>query len=129
MLGLISNRSRESQPQPIPVRHHAMLAGLSQKSFLKQWGEPEIQISLDPLEGFFSGDSVVLSADAPEEVSYSVWIYEKQDRIFFFKRQRLASHFKWSQFREKLKKPKEYTPPHHFKRPSPLMTTTLALVA
>jgi len=106
-----------------------MLAGLSQKSFLSQWGEPEIQISLDRLEGFFSGQAIIVRVDSAEEFLHTVWIYEKQDRIFFFTRQRLTAHFKWSEFREQWKTYKEETRSRFIKKPSPFITATLALVA
>jgi len=130
VFSFISNLWKE-QPRhiPVPARQHLMLAGLSQKSFLNQWGDPDIKICLDQLEGYFSNKSVVLSSEPQEEVKYSVWIYKNQDRIFFFTKQRLLFHYKWSHVRDKLK---AMGTGHTFqpaRRVSPFMTSTLALVA
>ncbi len=108
---------------------HLMLTGINQKIFLAQWGEPDLKISLDRLQGFYSSRQILLKTEATPEDYYTVWIYEKRDRIFFFKRGSLISHFKWSQFKNRLKRssfenhPKTYRPTRSF------YASTLALVA
>ncbi len=128
---LISNLWKNPlPPRPMMARqNHLMLAGINQTVFLNQWGIPEIKISLDRLGGFFNLDSMSFHIDSPEEDPYTVWIYEKRDRILFFKRGKLISHFKWSEFREKWKRPKEESGPRGIRKSSLLMATTLSLVA
>lgn len=82
---------------------HLMLAGINQKIFLSQWGEPELRISLDKLKGFYSINQISIQNEICQEDQYTVWIYEKRDRIFIFKKGSLISHFKLSQFRNRLK--------------------------
>jgi hypothetical protein len=106
-----------------------MLAGINQTIFLNNWGVPEIKISLDRLQGYYELDSLSLNTEPNEEDSHTVWIYEKKDRIFFFKRGKLVSHFRWSGFREKWKKPKEETDFRTPRKSSTLLATTLSLVA
>ena len=47
---------------------------------------------------------MALTTGSNEDDPHSVWIYPKQDRIFFFTNKRLVSHFKWSAFKEKRNK-------------------------
>lgn len=82
---------------------HQVLSGIHQTTFLNQWGHPEIRLSLDHLEGFFELDSISLKNELGEETFHSVWIYESKDKILFFKRGRLISHFKWSDFKQRWK--------------------------
>ncbi len=113
---LISNFLRQS-PQPFSgiKPPHQMLSGIHQTVFLNQWGVPEIRFSLDRMEGFFALDSVSLKNDSGEETLHSVWIYESKDKILFFKRGRLISHFRWSGFKQRWRGPDEAT---DFKIPS-----------
>ncbi len=125
---LISNLLR-GPSRPPRNNSHLMLAGINQTIFLNQWGVPEIKISLDRLQGSYELDSLSLSTEPNEGDSHTVWIYEKKDRIFFFKRGKLISHFRWSEFREKWKKPKEETDFQPVRKASGLLATTLSLVA
>jgi hypothetical protein len=97
-LSRISNLLKTS-PEALASRRHLMLAGLSQDVFLKEWGVPEIQISLDNLEGHCGREVVAVDADATGKAVHSVWIYKTKNRVFFFTRKKLVSHFKWSEFR------------------------------
>jgi len=125
---LISNILKGS-PRPPRSNQHLMLAGINQTVFLKNWGGPEIKIGLDRLQGHYELDSLSLDHEADEEDSHTVWIYEKKDRIFFFNKGKLVSHFRWSEFREKWKKPKGETEYRAPRKSSGLLATTLSLVA
>ena len=124
---LVSNIWK-SPSRPHRTNHHLMLAGINQTIFLNHWGVPDIKISLDRLQGFYELDSLSLNTEANEEDCHTVWIYEKKDRIFFFKRGKLVSHFRWSEFREKWKKPQEEANFRFAKRASGLLATNLFLV-
>ncbi len=124
----ISNLLKQ-EPRRITERRHLMLAGIDQNLFLSQWGKPEIQIALDLLEGFYKKDSVAVSTDTSGEPLHSVWIYKNRNRIFFFTRKKLVSHFKWSDFREKRRLPLQGTEERTTTKPSSFMSTTLSLVA
>jgi len=129
---LISNIWKgPSRPSTRPSRgnQHLMLAGINQTLFLNHWGIPEIKISLDRLQGYYELDSLSLNTEPSEEDNNTVWIYEKKDRIFFFKRGKLISHFRWSEFRENWKKSKEKTDSRPIRKVSGLLATTLSLVA
>ncbi len=129
---LISNIWKgPSRPSTRPSRgnQHLMLAGINQTLFLNHWGIPEIKISLDRLQGYYELDSLSLNTEPSEEDNNTVWIYEKKDRIFFFKRGKLISHFRWSEFRENWKKSKEKTDSRPIRKASGLLATTLSLVA
>ncbi len=106
---------------------HLMLAGISQTVFLKQWGEPETRIGLDCLGRFDKFGSLFVIADPADEVRHSVWIYKKKDRILFFTGRRLTSHYKWSEFKERCKKPKQAADSGAVGKSSSFIT--LALVA
>ncbi len=108
---------------------HLMLAGINQAIFLNNWGPPEIKISLDRLQGYYELDSLSLNTEPDDEDSHTVWIYEKKDRIFLFKRGKLVSHFRWSEFREKWKKPKREAEVQAPRKSSALFAMTLSLVA
>ncbi len=97
------------QPKLGASRHHLMLAGINQKIFISQWGDPDIRISLDRLQGYFELDTMVLNGEPGAEDNHTVWIYEKRNRIFFFEKGRLTSHFKWNEFKEKRKAPERNT--------------------
>jgi hypothetical protein len=110
-------------------RRHLMLAGLSQDLFLKEWGVPEIQISLDNLEGHYEPEVVAVDADRTEGAVHSVWIYKTKNRVFFFTRKKLVSHFKWSEFRDNRIADGLENASGPFKKFPALFTTTLSLVA
>jgi hypothetical protein len=96
--------------KPVPsVRPnlHLMMSGIYQNTFLSQWGTPEFQFGLGRLVGFFKLDFLFVNWDQNEAVEYSAWIYEKQNRILFFKNKKLLFHFKWDEFKEKWKRPKD----------------------
>lgn len=121
-----------SQPSPVSPRRHLMLAGICQDVFLKEWGSPEIEINLDQIEGCCKhGELTGYANDSEGETLHSVWIYKKKDRIFFFAKKKLISHFKWSDFREKQISSAEILESTFTerKKPSPLMATTLSLVS
>ena len=132
MLSLVPNlisNILKGPPRSSRSTQHLMLAGINQTIFLNNWGVPEIKISLDRLQGYYELDSLSLNTEHNEEDSHTVWIYEKKDRIFFFKRGKLVSHFRWSGFREKWKKPKEETDFRTPRKSSTLLATTLSSVA
>lgn len=83
---------------------HLMLTGISQTVFLRQWGMPEIKISLDHLEACFILDFITLNIDSIQKGFVTVWIYEKKDRVVFFRGEKLISHFKWTQFKKRFKR-------------------------
>jgi hypothetical protein len=131
---MIPNLSRLSSllktpPEALASRRHLMLAGLSQDVFLKEWGVPEIQISLDNLEGYYKRDTMAVDTDASAEAVHAVWIYKAKNRVFFFTRKKLVSHFKWSEFRDKRIADGLGDPPGPFKTFPALFATTLSLVA
>jgi hypothetical protein len=119
------------RPRPSYPRQntHLMLAGINQKIFLNQWGEPDLKISLDRLQGFYSSRQIILKNEVSPEDHYTVWIYENKDRIFFFKRGSLISHLKWSQFKSRLKRPFFENHPKAYHPLRPFFTSTIALVA
>jgi hypothetical protein len=131
---MISNLSRlssllKTSPEALASRRHLMLAGLSQDVFLKEWGVPEIQINLDSLEGHYEREVVAVDTDSPEEILHSVWIYKAKNRVFFFTRKKLVSHFKWSEFKDKRIVDELEVAPGPFKKFPALFATTLSLVA
>jgi len=131
---MIPNLSRLSSllktpPEALASRRHLMLAGLSQDAFLKEWGVPEIKISLDNLEGHCKRERVAVDADSPEEAVHSDWIYNAKNRVFFFTRKKLVSHFKWSEFRDKRIVDELGDASGPFKKFPALLATTLSLVA
>jgi hypothetical protein len=80
---------------------HLILAGIKEQAFVNQWGPPDIRFSLDSLEGSSQQSYTQPDNRSNDGAPLSVWIYSKQDRIFFFTNQKLVSHFKWSAFKEK----------------------------
>ena len=97
-LDLISNIRRPS-PRQVPERPHLMLAGINQKVFLNQWGEPETQVGLNQLGRLNKMGTLFLITEPTEETFLSVWIYKKRDRVLFFKKEKLISHFSCKNFR------------------------------
>ena len=127
----ISNYFR-SQSGLASARRHLMLAGICQDVFLKEWGSPEIEINLDQIEGCYKRGSLKVDDDDSEgETLHSVWIYKKKDRIFFFAKKKLVSHFKWSDFKEKHISSGEMLEStfNDRKKPSTLIATTLSVVS
>ena len=129
ILKLISNLFWKDQPRPRRETQfrHLMLAGISQNIFLKEWGNPEIKVNLDHFEKFYRRIDMSSETDSGEPL-YSVWIYKNKDRIFFFTKKKLVSHFRWSDFKEKRENPLPNMHPRFVKRHSTLVPTTLAMV-
>ena len=95
---LISN-FKKSRPRPVPERPHSMMAGLNQKIFLNQWGEPETQVGLGQLGRLKKLGTLFLITDPTEEAPLNVWVYKKKDSVLFFTKEKLVSHFSSRKFR------------------------------
>ena len=93
------SRLRKSRPKEIPERSHSFMAGLNQKVFLKQWGEPETQVSLNQLGRLSKLGTMFLISDPAEEAHISVWVYKKKNSILLFTKEKLVSHFSFRRFR------------------------------
>ncbi len=115
--------------KPLRGNQNLMLAGIDQTIFLKQWGEPETQISLKRLGSLDKLGSIFLIEDPAKEAHHSIWIYKKKDRILFFTRKRLISHSRWSDFREQWEKSEAEPRFQAPRKPPTLFTRTLSLVA
>lgn len=98
LLHLIPNTRKAGSGQT-PERPHLMLAGINQKAFLNQWGEPEAQVGLSQIGKINKLGTLFLITDPNEETPLSVWIYKKKDSILFFTREKLISHFSCKKFR------------------------------
>ncbi len=125
VLSLISNLCKPRPKYPTG-QIHLKLAGISQDIFVRQWGAPEIDIALENLERFFSLDFLPLNRDPSENNPITVWIYEKMDMFVLFSKGKLIAHFKWSEFKERFKKPKVKIDSEG-EKPSFLMTTAGSL--
>jgi len=115
-------------PVPAQPNSYGMMAGLYQTLFLNQWGAPEFQVSLERLAGFFKLDYVLLNIKFSEEDDCTVWIYEKRDKILFFKNKKLLFHFRWDEFKEKWKRPKEEVDSWLIRRHRARMVTSLSYI-
>jgi len=113
---------------PVPANPYGMMAGLYQTLFLNQWGVPEFQVSLDRLAGFFKLDSLFLNVRPGEGDYYTAWIYEKRNKILFFKNKKLLFHFNWDEFKEKWKRSKEEIDYWLNRGPHVRMVTSLSYV-
>lgn len=100
-LDLISH-FRKARPTQMPERPHLFMAGLNQKVFLNQWGEPEEQLTLNQLGELNKLGTMFLITDPTEEANLSVWIYKKKNSILLFAREKLVSHFSCKKFRSLL---------------------------
>ncbi len=98
-------KPQSRQPPKMVGSPHLMLRGINGTVFLGQWGMPEIKISLNDLEAFFVLDFLTVIIETAENEFVGVWIYEKRDMILFFKEEKLISHFRWSQFKERFRRP------------------------
>jgi hypothetical protein len=78
-----------------------MLAGIYQGVFLNQWGHAEIEIDLNPLKNYWRRDHTMNGIDTFMEQLHSVWIYKQRNKVLFFTKKRLISHFTWRGFQEK----------------------------
>jgi hypothetical protein len=98
---LISN-FRKARPKQVPERPHLFMAGLNQKVFLSQWGEPETQVPLHQLGSLDKLGTMFLVTDPAEAAQLSVWIYEKKNSVLLFTREKLVSHFSCKKFKQSL---------------------------
>jgi hypothetical protein len=117
--------------KPVPsVRPnlHLMLSGIYQNVFLGQWGTPEFQVGLGRLAGFFKLDFLFMNWGQSETEVYTAWIYEKRNRILFFKNKKLIFHFRWDEFKEKWKRPKDEVDSWLTRRPRSSMVTSLSYI-
>jgi hypothetical protein len=115
-------------PVPVQANPYGMMAGLYQNLFSNQWGVPEFQVSLEKLAGFFRLDSLFLNIRPGEEDYYTIWIYEKKNKILFFRNKKLVLHFRWDEFKEKRKRPKEEVDSWLTRRPRVRMVTSLSYI-
>jgi hypothetical protein len=115
-------------PVPVQANPYGMMAGLYQTLFSNQWGVPEFQVSLEKLAGFFRLDSLFLNIRPGEEDYYRVWIYEKKNKILFFRNKKLILHLRWDEFKEKWKRPKEEVDSWLTRRPRVRMVTSLSYI-
>jgi hypothetical protein len=113
---------------PVQANPYGMMAGLYQTLFSNQWGVPEFQVSLEKLAGFFRLDSLFLNIRPGEEDYYTVWIYEKKNKILFFRNKKLVLHLRWDEFKEKRKRPKEEVDSWLTRRPRVRMVTSLSYI-
>ena len=127
VLTLFSNL-RPSRSRYVREPTHLMLTGINQRVFLNQWGDPDTQIGLNRIGSFNRFGSLFLTVDPHEEVHHSVWIYKKRDRILFFTKKRLTSHFRWSGFKERWKKSKRKMDPMSNRKAS-FFKATVALIS
>ncbi len=101
LLKVIQNL-RERQPSHATARHHLVLTGIRQNTFLQNWGEPEFCISLKRLGSFCREKSLYLVVSSDNnEADFSILIYRKKHSVLFFTRKKLITHFKWRGFEEK----------------------------
>ncbi len=84
---------------------HLLMRGIKDSIFLTQWGTPGIKISLRDFKAFFIVDFLSANIETPENVT--AWVYEKKDRVFFFEEEKLISHFKWSLFKIRFRRPQQ----------------------
>jgi len=122
VLSLISNLCKPRPKYPTG-QIHLKLAGMNQEIFVRHWGAPEIHIPLENLQRFFSLDFLPLNSDSSENNPITVWIYEKVDIFVLFSKGKLIAHFKWSEFKERFKKPMAEVDSEATKPPSPIATT------
>jgi hypothetical protein len=104
-----------------------MLAGINQEIFVRQWGMPETNIRLDNLQEYFRLGFLSSSNDSLGNESLTAWIYEKMDMFVVFRKGKLIAHFKWSEFKERLKKAKVKTDSKSIGNPSTLIAPVLFL--
>ncbi|HUL31094.1 MAG TPA: hypothetical protein VLZ03_11635 [Thermodesulfobacteriota bacterium] len=78
------------------------MAGLNQKIFLTQWGEPETQVNLNQLGKLSKLGTMFLVTDPDDQAHTSVWIYKKRNSILLFTKEKLVSHFSFNRFKYEL---------------------------
>jgi len=113
---------------PVRLDLHLMMSGIYQNTFLNQWGTPEFQMGVGRLAGFFKLDFLFMNWGQSDAEEYTAWIYEKRNRILFFKNKKLISHFRWDEFKEKWKRPKDEVDSWLTRRPRSSMLTSLSYI-
>ena len=103
LLNLLKPQARQSLQMVDSL--HLLLRGINETVFLGQWGIPEIKISLNDLKEFFILDFLTVNIEITQNEFVAAWIYEKKNMVLFFKREKLISHFKWSQFKKRFRRP------------------------
>jgi hypothetical protein len=96
---------RKSRPKKAPERPHLMLTGINQKVFLKEWGEPETQLSLNQLGELGRLGTIFLVTDHIEETPLSVWVYKKKKSVLLFAKEKLVSHFSCKKLIDPIQRP------------------------
>jgi hypothetical protein len=104
VLDLISNL-RKPRSREAPERSHSMLTGINQKVFLKEWGEPEAQLSLNQLGELERLGTIFLVTNHIEETPLSVWVYKKKKSILLFAKEKLISHFSCKKLTDPIQPP------------------------
>ncbi len=104
VLDRISN-FHKSRAREAPERPHLMLTGINQKVFLKEWGEPETQLSLSQLGELERLGAIFLVTDHIEETPLSVWVYKKKKSILLFAKEKLISHFSCKKLTDLIQRP------------------------
>ena len=99
---------------------------MNQDIFVRQWGAPEIDITLENLKKSFSIDFLPSTRDTFENDPARAWVYEKMDMFILFRKGNLIAHFKWSEFKERSKRPISQIDSGGTRPPS-LIATTLSL--
>ena len=82
-------------------RRPLLLAGISKKAFLNQWGCPEIQIDLGCSGVRDIHESTPIRIDRNEGQTCSVFFYKARNRLCFFRKNKLVFHFTLRYFEEK----------------------------
>jgi hypothetical protein len=113
---------------PVASNPYLMMAGIFQTVFLNQWGAPEFRISLARLGGFFRLEALFSTIGYFDGDCYSVWIYEKRNKVLFFRNTKLLFHFRWDEFKEKWKRTKEEVDSWLNRSPRASMVTSLSYV-
>jgi len=96
---------RKSRPKEASERPHLMLKGINQKVFLKEWGEPETQLSLSQLGELGRLGAIFLVTPRVEETPLSVWVYKKKKSILLFEKEKLISHFSCKKLTDPIQRP------------------------
>jgi len=85
-------------------------------------------MGLGRLAGFFRLDFLLFNLAPGEGEEYTVWIYEKKNRVLFFKNKKLVFHFRWDEFKEKWKRPKDEIDSWLTRGPRARMVTSLSYI-
>lgn len=104
VLDRISN-FRKSRQKEARERPRLMLTGINQKVFLKEWGEPETQLSLNQLGELKRLGNIFLVTEHIEETPLSVWVYKKKKSVLLFAKEKLVSHFSCKKLTDPIQPP------------------------